>query len=290
MGKSGGLLAYGFREGFRSEYLANYIFSAFGPSLPVVREDDYGIDLICSLAFQEGVYMKVGGTFGVQIKCEGKDFKYRGKQATDWLFSLEFPLFFAEVSKLESRIKIYTMWNINRFLLSLEKGNQETYPEEIFFKPTQDDELKSPEKDTGVIPLGHPILDFNIMEIGEKPIKEKYQKILNEWLEFEIENYSYRRAGVSRVFGYIKWETNKSLDEGFRTWSRPYFYSPAHSERAKKLIFESSIIEVIYLKESYKTNQSPDLKAEFNNLRKYIKTHCKEHMDKWSQDIFMDEL
>lgn len=60
------------------------------------------------------------------------------------------------------------------------KANQETYPDEIFFQPTNDFELRGPDKTTGIIPLGFPILEFNIMEIGEKQIKEKFQKILKE--------------------------------------------------------------------------------------------------------------
>ncbi len=290
MGKSGGLLAYNFREGFRSEYLAEYVFSAFGPSLSISRENDYGLDLICNLAFQERQQMNIEMTYGVQVKSEGTDFKYRGRQAVDWLFSLEFPLLLAVVSKTESKIKIYSTWNLNLFLLSIEKGNENTYPEELFFLPTNDPKLKGPDKKTGLIPLGLPILEFNIMDIGDKEIKEKYQNILKEWLDFEVANYSLRRAGVSRVFGYIKWETNKSLKEGCRTWYRPYFYSPQHNEDSKRIISEAAIVMGLYLKNSYHLTSQQVFKDEFNELRNYISKYCASNMDDWSQDIFKDEI
>ena len=52
---SGGILAYNFREGYRSEYLAHYIFSGFGPAIPVAREDDFGLDLICNISKRDGI-------------------------------------------------------------------------------------------------------------------------------------------------------------------------------------------------------------------------------------------
>lgn len=290
MGKSGGILAYNLREGFRSEYLAEYVFSAFGPTLSVAREDDYGLDLICNLAFQEKQYMKIEMTYGVQIKSEGTDFKFKGKQAVEWLFALEFPFLLAEISKSESKIKIYSTWNINLLLLSIEKDNQETYPEELFFKPTNDQMLAAPDKVSGIIPLGIPILEFNIMEIGNKQTKEKYQKILKEWLEFEVKNYSRRRADISCAFGYVKWETNKSLDESVRSWFKPFFYSPKHYDNSKKAITEAAIAMGLYLKGSFELTQNSIFQEEFNNLRKYIKTYCTSYLDNWSQNIFKNEI
>lgn len=290
MSKSGGIITYNLREGFRSEYLADYVFSAFGPSLQVAREDDYGIDMICNMAYQDGKLMRVEATYGVQIKSQDTAFKYLGKQAVDWLFSLEFPLFFAEVSKEASTVKIFSSWNINRFLLGLEKGKKDSYPAEITFVPDENDELTEPNVQTGLIPIGKPILDFNIMDLGDKDKRERFKKILNEWLEFEVKNYSLRRAGISCTFGYIKWETNKSLDEGFRVWYRPYFYSPLHNENAKKLFTEAAIVVGLYLKNSFAGNQNTNFQAEFNQLQSYINLYCKEYLDEWGQNVFKESI
>lgn len=290
MGKSGGLLAYNFREGFRSEYLAEYVFSAFGPSLSISRENDYGIDLICNLAFNEKQYMNIEMTYGVQVKSEGADFRFKGKQAVDWLFSLEFPLLLAVVSKTESRIKIFSTWNLNLLLLSIEKGNRETYPEELYFQPTDDSELKGPESTTGLIPIGLPILEFNIMDIGDKKLKEKYQKILKEWLDFEVENYLLRRMGVSVAFGFIKWETNKSLEEGLRTWYKPHFYSPQHYEGSKMTVSKAAVVMGLYLKNIYRSTGNQLFKNEFNEIRNYISKYCASYLDEWSQDIFKEDI
>lgn len=289
MGQSGGVLPYGFREGFRSEYLADYIFSAFGPSLGVKRENDYGIDLICNLAILEGTYMKVGSTYGVQVKSEGSEFKFIGKEAIKWLNSLEFPLFLAEISKKESKVKIYSTWNINRFLLSIANINENFYPEELCFQPSEEEILSDPNIEKGIIPLGSPILEFNIMDLGEKDIRLKYQKIFKEWLDIDVENYSLRRAGVSRVFGYIKWETNKSLDDAYRTWIRPYFFSPNHHENAKKILLEAAIVEGLYLKRSFESSGIVEFKNDFNNLRQYINA-AKWNLDDWGKDLFSSEL
>src|SRR5579859_4054878 len=44
-----GALAANFYQGSRSEYLAQFIFSTFGTSLLVPRQEDYGLDLFCAL-------------------------------------------------------------------------------------------------------------------------------------------------------------------------------------------------------------------------------------------------
>ena len=41
-------------QGSRSEYLAQYVFSMFGTSVPVLHQEDHGIDLFCSLTERKG--------------------------------------------------------------------------------------------------------------------------------------------------------------------------------------------------------------------------------------------
>ena len=43
------MLPYYLKEGSRSEYLAWFALSAFGPSVQIPRQEDYGIDFICNI-------------------------------------------------------------------------------------------------------------------------------------------------------------------------------------------------------------------------------------------------
>ncbi len=46
---SGGLVANNFRQGSRAEQIAQYFFSEFCIAERVIKENDFGIDLYCSL-------------------------------------------------------------------------------------------------------------------------------------------------------------------------------------------------------------------------------------------------
>ena len=48
-GSEVGSIAPNLHEGSRSEILADYLFSSWGTVTPVRRQDDYGVDLSCTL-------------------------------------------------------------------------------------------------------------------------------------------------------------------------------------------------------------------------------------------------
>jgi hypothetical protein len=60
--RSGGITTRNYREGFRSEYIAHYVFSAFGTSVPVTVGNDIGIDLLCNLTDFDGTVITVKST------------------------------------------------------------------------------------------------------------------------------------------------------------------------------------------------------------------------------------
>src|ERR1700757_1666050 len=63
-----GSIAANFHEGSRSEILADYLFSSWGTVSPVRRQDDYGIDLYCTLSDRVGQRAVVRDYFVVQVK------------------------------------------------------------------------------------------------------------------------------------------------------------------------------------------------------------------------------
>lgn len=106
-----------FREGNRSEYLAQYFLSALGVSSPVPRQEDIGIDFYCALAKEDGDRLTFHSPFAVQVgSLDAKSFAYGGmdrkgrwrKEQLDWLFSQELPLFLATVDKETSSFRLYS--------------------------------------------------------------------------------------------------------------------------------------------------------------------------------------
>jgi len=63
-----GSVAANFHEGSRSELLADYLFSTWGTVNPVRRQDDYGVDLHCTLTARAGQRAVVTEHYSVQVK------------------------------------------------------------------------------------------------------------------------------------------------------------------------------------------------------------------------------
>ena len=119
-----GLLPSSWRQGNRSEYLAQYFLSALGVSVPVLRQEDIGADFYCALAKEDDRRLTFHSPFAVQVgSAESKVFRFGGfdargkwrRAAIEWLFSQEIPLFLGMVDRKEARIRIYQtspMWMI----------------------------------------------------------------------------------------------------------------------------------------------------------------------------------
>lgn len=63
-----GSIAANFREGSRSEYLAQYVFASFGTAVAVPHQEDFGVDLFCSLTERIGPLSWPVEHFTVQVK------------------------------------------------------------------------------------------------------------------------------------------------------------------------------------------------------------------------------
>jgi hypothetical protein len=110
-----GIRYYNFREGDRSEYLANYLLSGIGLVIPFPRQEDIGIDFYCSLADQERGSLTFGFPYLVQVKSSSetelsfgsvKEGKWRHEDI-QWLFRQELPLFIGFVDKSAPRLDLF---------------------------------------------------------------------------------------------------------------------------------------------------------------------------------------
>src|SRR5712692_7671116 len=104
---STGSVAPNFHEGTRSEYLAQYVFSAFGTSIPVPHPEDSGIDLYCTLGERIGNRLHVQNYYFVQVKSEREAIEYNGQKSIEWLLAHKYPLLICIVDKKTNMIEIY---------------------------------------------------------------------------------------------------------------------------------------------------------------------------------------
>lgn len=286
---SGGVTARNTRQGFRSEYIVKYIFSAFGTAVDVSSENDIGLDLLCNLTSFEGKLIVYKSTYGIQVKSKGTPFKYSGKQATTWLSKLEFPILLVEVNKESSRVKVYSTWNINKYILGFFSDDESKFPETLEFIPSNEESLQPPDSLAGKIPIGKPILDFHYSDIDDADKCNLYHEILTEWLEMDNKNYTLRRAGISRTYGYIEWETNKKPSIGSK-WDEQFYYSPYNYEKTNGMLAYANTAQGVYLKNNSNNGQIEHFKTSFNDLRSFVIKYLEDKMERFGKDLFKDEI
>jgi hypothetical protein len=110
--------SYSFREGDRSEYLAQFLLSALGLCSPVPRQEDIGYDFACSIANQESGLITFGFPYLISIKSRSRPVvkvkpTKSGIQANDesnveWLFPGQ-PTMLGVVDKKKVSIAVYSM-------------------------------------------------------------------------------------------------------------------------------------------------------------------------------------
>ncbi len=76
-----GCVPANFHEGSRSEVLADYLFSGWGTVTPVRRQDDFGIDLYCTLTERTGQRAVVRDYFVVQVKSTDEPWQFHDRES-----------------------------------------------------------------------------------------------------------------------------------------------------------------------------------------------------------------
>ncbi len=242
MTASGGYITNNFRQGYRAEYLAKYIISQFGPCDRINQENDYGIDLIATIMKKVGTGGVVSLIYGIQVKSGNAQFHYSGEQLIDWIKAYNIPIIMCRANRDSGSVQLYSTWPLHH--LVLKHGGASIQEMDFIEDYGKSDELKMPEvNDKKVIVwLGKPIIDVSTMEIMQADNVNEIVKTLAEWVNFDADNYFRRKAGIPIVFGYLTWETNKSLDTSQRKYYKPYHFSDQNTNNAMKLIQECATV------------------------------------------------
>jgi hypothetical protein len=94
-----GAIATNLHQGSRSEYLAQYVFAAFGTAVATPHQGDYGLDLYCTLLEQQGNRGWPKGYFSVQVKSTREGWIFDNENAVRWLVEYPYRSFFAWSTK-----------------------------------------------------------------------------------------------------------------------------------------------------------------------------------------------
>ncbi len=204
---STGAIAPNFHEGARSEYLAQYVFSAFGTAIPVPHTEDSGIDLHCTLGERIGQRLHIQNYYFVQVKSQKIEIHFADEESVKWLLSHRYPLFICFVDKKLGRIEVFQTL---RLTTCFAKGNIRSITlipggeGQSFADVTPEQYLKPY--------LGPPILDFNLTQMQDEEWVYKAKEILKYWVELDQESINQKPIGLTLFRVPESYESNRLPD------------------------------------------------------------------------------
>lgn len=163
--------AWGYHQGARSEYLAQYVFSSFGTSIPVPRQEDTGIDLYCTLDERDGNLSWPKYYYTVQVKSvdrvkEKNHIVFGTERSVRQLVEQPLPFYLCIVDKSRLQLSIYQ--TSGRFALW---ASHSRFPNSIALVPGErgvGQHVLWEEGSQWQWSLRAPIAEFSITEIQEK--------------------------------------------------------------------------------------------------------------------------
>lgn len=269
--ESGGVLSANSREGFRSETLARFALSAFGPVSSVDASEDAGIDLVCATSSRQGKRLHVGPSYLVQVKSDPiSEITFEGENAQEWLGTLGSPLFICCVDKRKTRLRLYSTWSVGRVLLQARSEGRTLSKLTVLTDQQVGTEQPAPES----VPLGPAIVDFVLTDLADPEALANLKDCVERWVLMDTANIIRRRAGIAIAKGYTSWTPNKAPDET-TPWYRPYYYSLPHAANARSVIFECATLIALL--------EEPNEKEA---LATYVKQFCsgEAEKDKWAKE------
>src|SRR6266702_2665789 len=173
------------REGARSEYLAQYVFSRFGTSLPVLRQEDHGLDLHCTLSERKGRRAWPVAYYSVQVKSTNRPVLFSNRESVEWLVGYPSALLLCVVNlKLPEHL---------RLLLNAPAGVGNTLGWD----------------EAGNYKLGPPILEFKTDDLLKDDLFRKYREVLTYWVQCDSANVRRYQMGMRSVSLPSSYQTNE---------------------------------------------------------------------------------
>src|SRR5258708_765949 len=102
-----GLQSFGFHEGSRQEYLAQYLFASWGTAVLIPHHEDHGIDIHGTLMERVGKLLLAKSPYTVQVKSKLEPWTFEGKELVRWVIEQPLPLFLCIVDKSSARLSVY---------------------------------------------------------------------------------------------------------------------------------------------------------------------------------------
>ncbi len=216
---------FSFRQGDRSEYLAQYILSSIAISVPVPRQEDVGSDFHCSLLRDTNGNLHPYLPFNIQIKSNNADLRRNGipfggiTSGGNWrgheidnLCQTDMPFLVGVVDKDDQRLDLFT--TISRYFVNVNWSGRGK-PRKVSlipYSPEANDHLNDGEvldidNVPGMpsfewkLPIGQPIVSISISDSEDREKCEGIKQTIEPYLRLDQENAVFARLGL----GHFHW-------------------------------------------------------------------------------------
>jgi hypothetical protein len=200
------MLASNPKEGSRSEILADYLFSRWAAVTPVRRQDDFGIDLYCTLFDKIGKRAVVRDYFSVQVKSKAGPWRFKDKEQVRWLIEYPSPLFLARVDKKKGSVAVYQLMpRFVRWALG-----SSALPERLELTPLDGDYAQSAGWIDGTqFNLEAPIIKVTLGDLLDEKKMRALREVFEFWVHADQENCDLVRRGLYRFRMPLPYSVNQ---------------------------------------------------------------------------------
>ena len=203
-----GAVAANFHEGSRSEILADYLFSGWGTVTPVRRQDDFGLDLFCTLTERMGQRAVVTDYFVVQVKSTNDPWRFEGRESVRWLIDYPQPLFLAWIDKVAGSLRVYQV--TPRFYVAA----LPPLPDRLDLRPEDaDDGVFTKWKNGTEFSLSAPIIRVSLKDLLDADVTARLKGVFSDWVHIDRENCDLVRYGLHRFRGPDSYRVNVDAQE-----------------------------------------------------------------------------
>jgi len=200
-----GAVAANFHEGSRSEYLAQYVFASVGTVAPILHQEDYGLDLHCTITERLGQRAWVRDYYTIQVKSTMDSWVFETPESVKWLVEHPSPLFLCIVDKNHGRLAVYH--TSPRFYA----WSLPPLPDRMELKPSREMVGTCTQWEGGTFfSLSAPILEFSITDMLQDDFCERVREVLLFWIEVDKGNLTRMRTGLREFEMPHEYRTNET--------------------------------------------------------------------------------
>lgn len=203
------------RKGDRAEYITQGILSALGYSIQILRQEDFGIDFLCTLTERDNLVSYPTKSFTIQLKTSHDNIVYKVKEnnRVKWLLENNLPFFICYFNNSENSVDFYCTALLNKYIISKPDNVSK-----ISFR--MENEIGSCTLHLGIhnkerkiyqVELGKPFLSISINDLSNEAVIEDRKIVLNKVVSYENENIVYRNLNLPFMRWLHKYDTNSKI-------------------------------------------------------------------------------